>query len=302
MKYEIEKMIGEIAKYDDGWSLELNKISWNDKPIKYDIRKWSNNHSKMSRGITLTKEETQNLNKSLNNIIPKLPKDFRKDHTLSFKILGHISKLGKTERLTKELNIISWNNGPAKYDIRDWTNNHLNMSPGITLTKEELNSLKVVLNQEFELDYATKKTIEEVKEMKFPSIDDIKKDYNEVNKIIKGNKDEKSIKAINKEYGIDYMLYHNEFDLYAVNYSKYGNLRNIFYNLKNDEVRFDVWLDEIDDNFIGEITIEELTQEEYDYCKEITIENTIELFKSKYENRSLLEKAPTTNKEKEYER
>lgn len=172
-----------------------------------------------------------------------------------------------------------------------------NLLDGIGITEDEI--VNAVVS---ELDYATKKAMEEVKEIKFPSIDDIKKDYNEVIKIIKGNKDEKSIEAINKEYGIDYMLYHNDADLCAVNYSNYGNLRNIFYNLKNDEVRFDVWLDEIDDNFIGEIAIEELTQEEYEYCKEITIENTVELFKSKYENRSLLEKASPTSKEKEYER
>ena len=52
-----------------------------------------------------------------------------------------IEKLGilseSTKGWTKELNLISWNGGTPKYDIRDWSPDHEKMGKGITLTDEE---------------------------------------------------------------------------------------------------------------------------------------------------------------------
>ncbi len=42
----------------------------------------------------------------------------------------------------KELNLISWNDRDAKYDIRDWSADHEKMGKGVTLSKEELSALK----------------------------------------------------------------------------------------------------------------------------------------------------------------
>lgn len=47
---------------------------------------------------------------------------------------------------TKELNLISWNNREAKYDLRDWSPEHAKMGKGITLSLEELKELKNLLN------------------------------------------------------------------------------------------------------------------------------------------------------------
>jgi hypothetical protein len=47
---------------------------------------------------------------------------------------------------TKELNLISWNNREAKYDLRDWAPEHAKMGKGITLSLEELKELKNLLN------------------------------------------------------------------------------------------------------------------------------------------------------------
>lgn len=47
---------------------------------------------------------------------------------------------------TKELNVISWNGGADKYDIRDWSPDHEKMGKGITLTKEEALKLKELLS------------------------------------------------------------------------------------------------------------------------------------------------------------
>lgn len=48
---------------------------------------------------------------------------------------------------TKELNLISWNGAKPKYDLRDWSPGHEKMGKGITLTDEEVQSLKEVLNK-----------------------------------------------------------------------------------------------------------------------------------------------------------
>ncbi|MGL4912126.1 MAG: YdbC family protein [Romboutsia sp.] len=48
---------------------------------------------------------------------------------------------------TKELNLVSWNGNTPKFDLRDWAPNHEKMGKGITLTNEELKSLKNLLNE-----------------------------------------------------------------------------------------------------------------------------------------------------------
>lgn len=48
---------------------------------------------------------------------------------------------------TKELNLISWNEREPKYDLREWSPDHEKMGKGITLTKEDLESLKQILMQ-----------------------------------------------------------------------------------------------------------------------------------------------------------
>lgn len=68
IKYEIEKEIGAISDSNKGWTKELNMISWNDRPAKYDLRDWAPNHEKMGKGITLSKEELINLRELLNNM------------------------------------------------------------------------------------------------------------------------------------------------------------------------------------------------------------------------------------------
>lgn len=46
----------------------------------------------------------------------------------------------------KELNLISWNDKEAKYDIRDWDTEHKKMGKGVTLNIDELKALKEILN------------------------------------------------------------------------------------------------------------------------------------------------------------
>jgi len=61
IKYEIKETIGVLSESAKGWSKELNLVSWNDNAPKYDIREWSPDHTKMGKGVTLTKEEMKKL-------------------------------------------------------------------------------------------------------------------------------------------------------------------------------------------------------------------------------------------------
>ena len=56
-----KKTIGIISEGKKGWKKELNFISWNDKEAKYDMRDWNEDHSKMGKGITFTKDEALKL-------------------------------------------------------------------------------------------------------------------------------------------------------------------------------------------------------------------------------------------------
>ncbi len=68
IKYEIIKNIAVLSTSASGWSKELNLISWNDREPKYDLRDWSADHTKMGKGVTLTKEELLALKALLNSI------------------------------------------------------------------------------------------------------------------------------------------------------------------------------------------------------------------------------------------
>jgi len=67
-KYEIIKQIGVLSKSASGRAKELNLISWNDRAPKYDIRDWSPDREKMSKGVTLSREELLALKELLNSI------------------------------------------------------------------------------------------------------------------------------------------------------------------------------------------------------------------------------------------
>ena len=49
LKYEIINQIGIVSTTSNGWSIELNRVSWNGNEPKYDLRSWSPDHSKMGK-------------------------------------------------------------------------------------------------------------------------------------------------------------------------------------------------------------------------------------------------------------
>lgn len=72
--------------------------------------------------------------------------EVRKMSDIKYEIIEKLGILSEsTKGWTKELNLISWNGGTPKYDIRDWSPNHEKMGKGITLTDEEAKKLKELL-------------------------------------------------------------------------------------------------------------------------------------------------------------
>lgn len=65
LKYEIIETIAVLSEGNKGWKKELNLISWNGREPKYDIRDWSEDHTKMGKGVTLSQSELQLLKESL---------------------------------------------------------------------------------------------------------------------------------------------------------------------------------------------------------------------------------------------
>ena len=66
LKFEITERLGVLSENAKGWTKELNKVSWNEREPKYDLREWNPDHSRMGKGITLTDEEVETLKAILN--------------------------------------------------------------------------------------------------------------------------------------------------------------------------------------------------------------------------------------------
>lgn len=67
LKYEIVERIAILSEKGN-WTKELNKVSWNDRVGKFDLRDWNHDEGKIGKGITLTEEEMQNFKQVLNSI------------------------------------------------------------------------------------------------------------------------------------------------------------------------------------------------------------------------------------------
>lgn len=67
---------------------------------------------------------------------------------IKFEIKETVGVLSEsTKGWKKELNLISWNDKEAKYDLRDWDSEHVKMGKGVTLSAEELKKLRDILNE-----------------------------------------------------------------------------------------------------------------------------------------------------------
>ena len=60
-KFEIVKNIAVLSTERSGWTKEINLVSFNDAPPKYDIRSWDPDHEKMGKGISLSRDEMKTM-------------------------------------------------------------------------------------------------------------------------------------------------------------------------------------------------------------------------------------------------
>lgn len=67
-KFEITRHVVTLSTNSNGWTKELNMVSWNGRAPKYDIREWDPEHIKMSKGITFDEAEFNELVEAIKNI------------------------------------------------------------------------------------------------------------------------------------------------------------------------------------------------------------------------------------------
>ncbi len=65
--FEIIDQIGVISvSKKTGWSIELNLVSWNNQPPKYEIRFWSPDHTAPGKGLMFSDSDLKRLASILN--------------------------------------------------------------------------------------------------------------------------------------------------------------------------------------------------------------------------------------------
>ena len=66
----------------------------------------------------------------------------------TYEITERIAVLSTNARgWERQLNLVSWNGNDPKYDIRDWSPDGTRMGKGISLSGEELKTLKGILDE-----------------------------------------------------------------------------------------------------------------------------------------------------------
>ena len=70
------------------------------------------------------------------------------EKAFKYEIVEHIATLSQNGDTSKELNRVSYNGSPAKYDLRSWrrTDGEEKLLKGLTLSEEEATALKEALN------------------------------------------------------------------------------------------------------------------------------------------------------------
>ena len=66
--FEVAEHFGIIGPSPTGWKKELNMVSWNGNQPKYDLREWDEDHTHMSKGVTMNRDEVRSLTEILNGL------------------------------------------------------------------------------------------------------------------------------------------------------------------------------------------------------------------------------------------
>lgn len=68
IKFEIVEHIAVLSEAKSGWKTELNRVKWNDRDPKFDIRPWDPEHKRMGKGLTMTTEELAALREAIKSL------------------------------------------------------------------------------------------------------------------------------------------------------------------------------------------------------------------------------------------
>lgn len=80
----------------------------------------------------------------------------------TYKIVKHIGIISTSQNgWNKELNLVSWNNRTPVYDIREWSNDHQQMSRGISFDTTAALKLLVII-----------KSLLDVEPLELPTVDE----------------------------------------------------------------------------------------------------------------------------------
>jgi hypothetical protein len=63
--FAIYSHIADLSAPNNGWVKELNLVSWGCREPVYDIRAWTEDHSRFGKGVTLTAGEMVRLKQAL---------------------------------------------------------------------------------------------------------------------------------------------------------------------------------------------------------------------------------------------
>lgn len=72
--------------------------------------------------------------------------NFGKSAEFRYEVIRTIGEIPGERKWKIRLNLISWNGGEPKYDIRPWSEDGNAMGKGISMSKEELLGLKKILD------------------------------------------------------------------------------------------------------------------------------------------------------------
>jgi hypothetical protein len=92
---------------------------------------------------------------------------YYEDDEIECDIIEHYGIIsGSVKGWNKEVNLVSWNERPAKIDIRSWQKNHEKCGKGIAITPDEAEELAKLLNKILKSRSGTAKTQGQTKKSK----------------------------------------------------------------------------------------------------------------------------------------
>jgi hypothetical protein len=71
IKFEIVRKYGCLSDSGRGWRKELNVVAWNEREPKLDIRDWNEDHKRMGKGVTFTRDEAIKLYELLGSYLKR---------------------------------------------------------------------------------------------------------------------------------------------------------------------------------------------------------------------------------------